>query len=226
MKLSSLLPSAAGVCLSIAVLTAVAVAQAPQNPHQGDGMPGMQSSPQAGGPPRAPGNEHFPPPKHLKVLPKNLTGAQVRDIMHGWAGDLGVGCDKCHAEFPDHRKGANGRPELDFPSDAKPEKKMARVMYKMFEVDKNDYVTKVAAMDKSQKPAPPLTCGTCHRGHFVPEPTCRRSVKNVVSAPGERRKPAPRLFRRQETELSRFVIRGHLWGLQNRDPREPARCTV
>jgi hypothetical protein len=146
-KKLSLVPSVAIPLMAIAFLTGSATAQAPA----------------AGGPPRS-----YPPPTNLKVLPKDLTGQQVRTIMEGWAGDLGVHCDTCHVADPKNI-GPNGRPRLDFPSDAKDEKQMARIMYTMFEVDKKDYVAKVAAMDKMDEPAAPLTCGTCHRGHLDPE---------------------------------------------------------
>ena len=135
-------------------------------------MPGMKGAPQAGNPAPQNGMRHernFPAPTNLQVLPKDLTGAQVRDVMRGWAGDLGVECDTCHAEYPDHRTAPNGRPMLDFASDAKAEKKMARIMYTMMELDKKDYVAKVAAMDTMPEPAAPLTCGTCHRGNIDPE---------------------------------------------------------
>ncbi len=125
-----------------------------------------QTPPAAGGERHGPRN--YPAPTNLKVLPKDLTGKQVREIMEGWAGDLGVHCDTCHAADPKNI-GPNGRPRLDFASDAKDEKEMARIMYTMTEADKKDYVAKVAAMDKMDEPAAPLTCGTCHRGHLDPE---------------------------------------------------------
>ncbi len=170
MKISSLLSAIAApaaVCLlATAVLAASPAIQAPQNPPSGGEMPGMPP----GGPPMPGGMPHkFPPPKNLKVLPKHLTGEQVRDVMHHWAGDLGVGCDTCHAEYADHRKGPNGRPELDFPSDDKPQKKIARLMYKMTELDKKDYVAKAADLDTKSSEAAPLTCGTCHRGSLQPK---------------------------------------------------------
>jgi hypothetical protein len=140
---------------------AAAPAQAaPGQSGQGQAGPGQ---PGGNRPPRS-----FPPPKNLQVLPKDLTGAQVREIMEGWAGDLGVHCDTCHAADPNNTM-PNGRPRLDFSSDAKDEKAMARIMYTMLQTDKNDYVAKVAAMDKMAEPAAPLTCGTCHRGHLDPE---------------------------------------------------------
>jgi hypothetical protein len=46
---------------------------------------------------------------------------------------------------------------------------MARIMYKMTEDMKKNYIEKVADMDKMDSPAAPLTCGTCHRGHLDPE---------------------------------------------------------
>ena len=110
----------------------------------------------------------YPAPTNLKVLPKDLTGAQVHETMEGWAGDLGVHCDNCHAADPNN-VGPNGRPRLNFASDEKDEKQMARIMYQMMETDKKDYVARVAAMDKMDEPAAPLTCGTCHRGHLDPE---------------------------------------------------------
>jgi hypothetical protein len=134
-------------------------APAPAAPAQGTGG-------QNGGTPRAP--RQYPAPTNLKVLPKDLTGAQVHAIMEGWAGDLGVHCDNCHAADPKN-VGPNGRPRLNFASDEKDEKLMARIMYQMTEEDKKNYVARVADMDKMDEPAAPLTCGTCHRGHLDPE---------------------------------------------------------
>ena len=94
------LPGIAVTLVGMAVLATAAMAQQP-------------------GPPTAEGpmaHRHFPPPKNLKVLPKNLTGDQVVDIMRHWAGDLGQKCSTCHAEYPDHRKNERGEPMLDFPS--------------------------------------------------------------------------------------------------------------
>jgi hypothetical protein len=79
-----------------------------------------------------------------------------------------VHCDNCHAADPKN-VGPNGRPRLNFASDEKDEKLMARIMYQMTEEDKKNYVARVADMDKMDEPAAPLTCGTCHRGHLDPE---------------------------------------------------------
>jgi hypothetical protein len=155
-KKSFPIPASALTLLAAALFTVSAAAQAPS----AAGAPPQQGE--------AHGPRNFPPPSNLQVLPKDLTGAQVRQIMMGWAGDLGVHCDTCHATDANN-VGPNGRPRMDFASDAKDEKRMARIMYTMLETDKKDYVAKVAAMDKMAEPAAPLTCGTCHRGHLDPE---------------------------------------------------------
>lgn len=150
------LPASAIAVLMVAMLSASTFAQAPQAPAPAG----------AAGAPRAP--RVFPKPTNLKVLPKNLTGAQVRDIMRNWAGSLGVECEACHTPDPT-KLGPNGRPQMDFASDAKKEKQMARIMYRMTEDLKKGPISKVAALDDMSKKAAPLTCGTCHRGKEDPE---------------------------------------------------------
>jgi hypothetical protein len=97
------------------------------------------------------------------VLPKNLTGDQVHEIMETWEAYLGVHCSTCHAADPKNI-GPNGRPRLNYADDSKPEKATARLMYKMTEDINVNYVSKVPSSEV------PVTCGTCHRGHFGPEP--------------------------------------------------------
>jgi hypothetical protein len=96
-------------------------------------------------------------------LPKTLTGDQVHEIMEKWEGSLGVHCNTCHAPDPNNI-GPNGRPRLNYADDSKPEKATARLMYTMTEDINRNYVSKVPNSDM------PVTCGTCHRGHFGPEP--------------------------------------------------------
>ena len=149
MKRSSLsLPMAANALLA-AVFAVAAVAQSPQ---------AAPPQPPQGGPPRT-----FPEPTNLKVLPKNLTGKQVHDIMEQWEGSLGAHCNTCHTPDPKNI-GPNGRPRLNFADDSKEEKLTARLMYRMTEDINVNYVSKVPNSDE------PVTCGTCHRGHLGPEP--------------------------------------------------------
>ena len=114
-------------------------------------------------------HEHHeePEPTNLKVLPKTLTGEQVHDIMHGWAGALGTECSHCHAEDPT-RKMPNGRPALKFADDSKPEKNTARLMYRMVEDINSNSVSMIPASNEKKEKMETVTCGTCHRGHVKP----------------------------------------------------------
>lgn len=188
MKIVSLAVPAAVVTLMGAVaLAAVAFAQNPPN-EAPQSQTAPETTPQANGPGQQGmrGPRNFPPPTNLKVLPKDLTGAQVRDIMRHWAGDLGVECGTCHAASKD-QTGPNGRPMLDFASDEKTEKEMARIMYTMTESMKKDYVARVAALDTMGSPAAPVTCGTCHRGNLDPQefvPPQRERGPRPTGGPG------------------------------------------
>jgi cytochrome c551/c552 len=109
----------------------------------------------------------FPAPTNLQVLPKNLTGQQVHQIMEGFAGALGVHCGFCHAVDPS-KVGPNGRPMLNFADDSKDDKKIARIMISMTQQINGDYISKSTALDPDAM-GMKVTCGTCHRGHEMPE---------------------------------------------------------
>ena len=160
MKLTSLPASAAAAVFGVALFAVTTLAQAPQ-PQGPDGPP-----------PQGPGGEQHtrppaPPPTNLKVLPKTLTGDQVRDIMHKWEGDLGSECNTCHAVDPT-KKMPNGRPALNFADDSKKEKETARLMVKMTEEINKNYMSMAESSHDSSQTAKTVTCGTCHRGHLDP----------------------------------------------------------
>ncbi len=146
MKPSSLFLPFAAALLVAAFCAAATSAQAPQ------AAPAQQTA--AGVPPA---------PTNLKVLPKELTGEQVHKIMEGWAAALGTHCNTCHVADPT-KIGPNGRPQLNFPDDTKPEKSTARLMYKMVQDINGNYISMVDNSGAS------VACGTCHRGHISPEP--------------------------------------------------------
>lgn len=114
-------------------------------------------------PPPAAHEHGHPAPTNLKVLPKDLTGDQVHDLMHEWEADLGVTCKTCHVENPKDI-GPNGRPRMNYAADVRQEKASARIMYKMLEDINTNYVAKI------EDSGMPVTCGTCHQGHLNPEP--------------------------------------------------------
>ena len=138
--------------LGAALVAVTTVAQAPQ--------PGQPAG----------GEQHHrgpaPKPTNLKVLPKDLTGDQVMDIMHGWEGQLGSECDTCHTADP-VKKFPNGRPMLNFADDSKKEKETARLMLKMT-MEINEKTSMVESKHDNAEAAKKVTCGTCHRGHLDP----------------------------------------------------------
>ena len=99
------------------------------------------------------------PPKNLKVLPKKTTGEEIHAIMRGYSQALGVRCNYCHAA----KEGGGDKPRLDFASDAKPEKEIARKMIKMTDAINDKYLAKIedGALER-------ITCVTCHMGHTKP----------------------------------------------------------
>jgi cytochrome c553 len=146
------LPASVTALLTAAVFAVTTVAQTPQTP----------PPPAAAG--QAEHHDHpHTPPTNLQVLPKNLTGDQVHEIMETWEAYLGVHCSTCHAADPKNI-GPNGRPRLNYADDSKQEKASARLMFKMTEDINVNYVSKIPSSEV------PVTCGTCHRGHFGPEP--------------------------------------------------------
>jgi hypothetical protein len=106
------------------------------------------------------------PKRNLKVLPKDISHDDLEKVMDSWKAALGVKCGFCHAPSKD----STSR-KLDFASDDKPEKKMARDMFRMagrinkkyFHFDKDD------KDDKGAPAVPAITCMTCHRGSPHPD---------------------------------------------------------
>jgi len=119
-----------------------------------------QSVPGQEGPASDAQQHTYPAPTNLKVLPKEMTGQQVHDLMERWAGDLGVRCSACHEE--EHT--LSGSPTgLQFAADSKPMKAVARRMYTMTDAINGKFLAKI---DNSGMP---VTCGTCHQGRINPE---------------------------------------------------------
>lgn len=111
---------------------------------------------------------------NLKVLPKNITGKQLDAVMDDWAHSLNVRCGFCHARNEETKK-------MDFASDAKPEKDMARHMYKMMNnINKKYFEAKKDSLGMMMTTG--VNCYSCHRGVANPE---------VVAAPAPPRRNGP-----------------------------------
>jgi hypothetical protein len=96
-------------------------------------------------------------PKNLKVLPKNISDEDLHKVMDGWKTALGVKCNFCHAPSTD-----STNHHLDFASDAKPEKNIARHMYKMAGKINKKFFKEVK--DDKGASIQVVTCMTCHHG--------------------------------------------------------------
>jgi hypothetical protein len=101
-------------------------------------------------------------PKNLKVLPKHISHEELGKIMDSWKAALGVKCSFCHAASAD-----SSNHHLDFASDAKPEKNIARSMYKMTGKINKKYFS--FNKDDKGDVIPAISCVTCHRGSPHPD---------------------------------------------------------
>ncbi|WP_207425839.1 c-type cytochrome [Pedobacter sp. SYSU D00535] len=105
--------------------------------------------------------EEKPEYKNLKVLPKNISHEELDKVMKHYNNALGVRCNFCHAP------NKNGEKGLDFASDEKEEKTIARNMMKMT----NKLNQKYFGTEKKvhNQAVMEVSCNTCHRGKAHPE---------------------------------------------------------
>jgi hypothetical protein len=98
---------------------------------------------------------------NLKVLPKDISSKDLQEIMvDDFEDGLGVTCGFCHANAKD----GHG---LDFASDARPEKEIARAMMRMtLGINKKYFKAKHQAIGSN---ALTVTCTTCHKGEAFPD---------------------------------------------------------
>jgi hypothetical protein len=100
--------------------------------------------------------------KNLQVLPKDISKDQLDSVMDEFAVSLNVHCNFCHARNAD-----STNHHLDFASDAKDEKKIARHMMKMTaDINANNF-----NFNNSTRPDTihMVICYTCHRGNKQPD---------------------------------------------------------
>jgi len=98
---------------------------------------------------------------NLKVLPKNISSKDLNSIMvDDFQDGLGITCGFCHANSADGRN-------LDFASDAKPEKEIARSMMRMtLGINKKYFKVKHPLIGSD---ALVISCNTCHKGEAFPD---------------------------------------------------------
>ena len=110
-----------------------------------------------------------PRKRNLKVLPENISRDSLDAVMDEFKAALGVKCNFCHAPR------ANDPSKLDFGSDDKPEKEIARHMMRMTsEINKNYFNFKNSAQPDTIHA---VTCNTCHHGEAHPEEKKKEMTK-------------------------------------------------
>lgn len=104
----------------------------------------------------------FANPENLKVLPEDITSAELGATMKGIALGLGLRCEDCHV-------GEKGDPltTFDFAADDKDMKLKARVMLAMVEEINKNLVPKLDEVEKANRVE--VRCVTCHRGQQQPK---------------------------------------------------------
>lgn len=99
--------------------------------------------------------------KNLKVLPKDISKDELDEVMDGFKAALGVKCGHCHAPSTLDPK------KLDFASDAKIEKEIARKMMKMTAKINKKYFHR----EDEKGMIANISCMTCHNGNETPKIT-------------------------------------------------------
>src|SRR6266487_7192900 len=99
--------------------------------------------------------------KNLKVLPKDISSKALQKIMVDEFQDgLGVGCNYCHAQ-------EKGSLHLDYASDEKPEKEIARSMMLMtMDINKKYFGVEHPLIGDSLMI---ISCSRCHQGTAHPD---------------------------------------------------------
>jgi hypothetical protein len=140
--------------------------------------------------------------KNLQILPKDISKHDLDSVMHTFTASLGVKCNFCHVRNDAERK-------MDFASDDKPEKHVARKMMLMsIDINKNYFKNMEHAhdMDSSMtkdedhnsmdttnfsEPARymfrTVTCFTCHRGDPHPD---SKIPEMMPEGPGMQKPPS------------------------------------
>jgi tetratricopeptide (TPR) repeat protein len=95
---------------------------------------------------------------NLQVLPKDISRTDLVATMRGVSRALGVRCDYCHA------RGDAPQP-MDYASDEKDPKQIARTMMRMVRTINTDYLGKLPAGEGEPAAA---SCFTCHHGSSQP----------------------------------------------------------
>jgi hypothetical protein len=105
--------------------------------------------------------------RNLKVLPKDISDADLDSIMDTYSRQLNVSCEFCHAP------GKANPQDLDYASDDKAEKEITRQMMRMTEAINKDFFNYTIVYKANENMA--VSCFTCHDG--FPRPDLKHEKK-------------------------------------------------
>ena len=111
---------------------------------------------------------------NLQILPKDISRPQLVATMRGFAGALGVRCAHCHVG-PDDLQG------MDFATDEKESKKVARTMLRMVRGINADVIGTLPVTDPARQQ---VTCLTCHRRETKPPRSLPEVLLSTMTARG------------------------------------------
>jgi nitrate/TMAO reductase-like tetraheme cytochrome c subunit len=114
--------------------------------------------------------------KNLKVLPKDISEKQLEAVMGNWSQSLGVRCNFCHARNEETKK-------MDWALDTKPEKNMARQMFRMT-ANINKKYFKAGKDSLGMVMELGVNCNTCHKGNAHPEAKAPESPRRAPRPQG------------------------------------------
>jgi tetratricopeptide (TPR) repeat protein len=112
--------------------------------------------------------------KNLQVLSKEIPRPELIATMRNIAGELGVRCTHCHVG-PDNLQG------MDFATDEKQTKQVARTMLKMVRSINSEFVSTLPVADGGRQR---VTCLTCHRRQTKPPRPLHEVLHTEVAARG------------------------------------------
>lgn len=99
--------------------------------------------------------------RNLKVMPKDISDADLDSVMETYSKQLNVSCDFCHAVSKKNKS------DLDYSSDDKPEKEITRQMMRMTAAINKDFFDYTIVYKAGENMA--VSCYTCHDGFARPE---------------------------------------------------------
>jgi len=100
----------------------------------------------------------------LKVLPKDISDEELRQVMHSFEVALGMNCGDCHTHS------ATNPDKMDWSADTKKKQTTIAMMNMVKEMNEKYFDVKGDFKENYLRSRYKVTCNTCHNGHDEPNP--------------------------------------------------------